>query len=161
MRLKIGGSVELKRLARCGSWSFKTFNMNTLLKFCGCISFIGTIVFSSCKKEKSCESCQTSAPSSGTNKPPIAIAGPDQVITLPTDSIFLDSSASNDPDGTISDPIAIGWLWTKISGHSSFTISDTRMSATTVKSLMKGICQFELRLTDNSASYFSMSPFIF
>jgi hypothetical protein len=55
------------------------------------------VVFYSCKKEKSCEG------SIGTNnKPPMAIAGPDQVITLPTDSISLDDSASNDPDGTIS-----------------------------------------------------------
>ena len=46
---------------------------------------------------------------------PTAIAGPDQVITLPTDSISLDGSASSDPDGTISE-----WLWTKIEGPASF-----------------------------------------
>ena len=51
------------------------------------------------------------------NKLPTAIAGPDQVITLPTDSISLDSSTSSDPDGTISD-----WLWKKISGPASFSI---------------------------------------
>ena len=68
----------------------------------------------SCKKETSCESYKEN------NKPPIAIAGPDQMITLPTDSISLDGSASNDPDGTISDPIAIGWLWKKIEGPASF-----------------------------------------
>jgi hypothetical protein len=56
----------------------------------------------SCKKEKSCEGCKEN------NRPPIAIAGPDQVIALPTASISLDGSASNDPDGTISE-----WLWTK------------------------------------------------
>ena len=60
------------------------------------------VVFLSCKKETSCEGCKEN------NKPPIAVAGPDQVITLPTDSISLAGSASNDPDGTIS-----GWLWTK------------------------------------------------
>ena len=47
-------------------------------------------------------------------KPPIAISGPVQVITLPTDSILLDGSTSSDPDGTISDPIAIGWLWARV-----------------------------------------------
>jgi hypothetical protein len=26
---------------------------------------------------------------------------------------LLDGSSFNDPDGTISDPIAIGWLWKK------------------------------------------------
>ena len=54
------------------------------------------------------------------NKPPIAVAGSDQVITLPTDSALLDGSASSDPDGKISDPIAIGWRWEKISGPASF-----------------------------------------
>ena len=43
------------------------------------------------------------------NKRPIAIAGPDQVITLPSDNILLDGSASNNPDGTISE-----WLWTRV-----------------------------------------------
>ncbi|HET6766136.1 MAG TPA: hypothetical protein VFH08_02015 [Chitinophagaceae bacterium] len=33
-----------------------------------------------------------------------AIAGPDQVITLPADSVLLDGSSSNDPDGRISHP---------------------------------------------------------
>ena len=70
-------------------------------------------IFLSCKKEKSCEGCP------GTNRLPIAIAGPDQVITLPTDSISLDGSASNDPDGTISE-----WLWKKISGPASFNINN-------------------------------------
>jgi hypothetical protein len=49
------------------------------------------------------------------NKPPIAKAGPDQVITLPTDSVLLDGNSSSDPDGKISE-----WLWTKISGPASF-----------------------------------------
>ena len=35
------------------------------------------------------------------NKPPIAVAGPDQVITLPTDSVSLDGNSSSDPDGAI------------------------------------------------------------
>ncbi len=56
----------------------------------------------------------------GGNKPPTANAGPDQVITLPTDSISLDGSASSDPDGTISER-----LWTKISGLASFNIKSS------------------------------------
>jgi hypothetical protein len=53
-------------------------------------------MFISCKKETSCEGCKEN------NKPPVAIAGSDQVITLPTDSVSLDGSASSDPDGKIS-----------------------------------------------------------
>jgi len=73
------------------------------------------VVFFSYQKELSCEGCDNGNDS--TYKSPIAKAGPDQVITLPTDSISLDGSASNDPDGTISE-----WLWTKISGPASFSI---------------------------------------
>ena len=97
------------------------------------ISFAGIISFLSCKKEKSCEGCING------NKPPIAIAGPDQVVTLPTDSISLDGKASSGPDGTISDPIAIGWLWTKISGPVSFSIANSSITRTVVKNLAAGI----------------------
>lgn len=88
------------------------------------LSISVTGIFFSCKKETSCEGCKEN------NKPPIAIAGPDQVITLPTDSISLGGSASNDPDGTISDR-----FWKKISGPASFIITNTRTAETTVKKL--------------------------
>ena len=76
------------------------------------ISVAGIIFILSCKKEKSCEEC---------NKPPTAVAGPDQVITLPPDSVSLDGSSSNDPDGTISE-----WLWKKISGPASFNSQNSK-----------------------------------
>src|SRR4026207_2158487 len=83
-------------------------------------------IFFSCKKEKSCEGCIG-------NKPPTAVAGPDQVITLPTDSVSLDGNASSDPDGTISE-----WLWTKISGPASFNFSNASIAKTVVKNLSAG-----------------------
>jgi hypothetical protein len=97
------------------------------------------ILIVSCKKEKSCEGCATK-----NNKPPIAIAGPDQLITLPTDSIVLDGRSSSDPDGTIS-----VWLWTKISGPAFFTIIKPADSLTNVKALVAGSYLFELKVTDN------------
>lgn len=48
------------------------------------------------------------------NKPPIALAGSDQLITLPTDSVLLDSSTSSNPDGSIS-----SYLLAKISRPAS------------------------------------------
>ena len=92
----------------------------------------------SCKKETSCEGCIEN------NKPPIAIAGPDQVITLPIDSVSLDGRSSRDPDGTISE-----WRWTKISGPVSFAINNELTAKTIVKSLIAGTYQFELKITDN------------
>lgn len=69
------------------------------------------VVFLSCKKETSCEGCREN------NKPPIAVAGPDQVITLPTDSILLNGASSNDADGYIT-----SYYWKKISGPAFFSI---------------------------------------
>ena len=73
--------------------------MKPVLKFVAFVLLAGVLFNISCKKEYSCENCING------NQPPIANAGPDQVITLPTDSVSLDGTASNDPDGKIS-----GWL---------------------------------------------------
>ena len=89
-----------------------------------------------CKKERSCESCQT-------NKSPIAVAGPDQTISLPTNSIFLDGSASNDPDGSITT-----WQWSKVSGPVSFAMANTGIAKTQVNDLAEGTYLFELKVTD-------------
>ena len=104
------------------------------------IAFTGIFIFNSCKKEKSCEGCKEN------NKPPIAIAGPDQVVTLPTDSISLDGSASNDPDGKISE-----WRWKKIEGPASFNIVAANNAKTKVKNLVAGTYEFELMVTDNGS----------
>src|SRR5215203_2835594 len=113
--------------------------MKSIIARASYIFLAAVIIFSSCKKETSCENCADK------KKPPIAIAGPDQVITLPTDSISLDGNGSSDPDGTIS-----AWLWTKISGPASLSIHRSSDSTTPVKNLVKGTYQFELKITDNS-----------
>ncbi len=103
-----------------------------------CCFIMPTVLFYSCKKEYSCEGCR------GDNKPPTANAGPDQTITLPTDSILLDGSSSSDPDGMIS-----SYLWTKISGPASFNVVKPTDSITKLKTLVVGTYQFELKVTDN------------
>lgn len=106
------------------------------------LTVAGIMIFLSCKKEPSCEGCRE------WNKPPIAVAGPDRVITLPTDSVLLDGSSSSDPDGKIS-----VWRWTKISGPASFNIIRQSDSITLVKLLVTGTYQFELKVKDNGALY--------
>ncbi|MEO7483223.1 MAG: hypothetical protein ABIT81_05650 [Ferruginibacter sp.] len=98
------------------------------------------MLYLSCKKELSCENCATGK----INKSPKAIAGPDQIIFLPADSISLDGSISYDPDGTI-----VSYKWTKISGPSSANILKTDSSKTPVKSLIMGVYKFELTVKDN------------
>ena len=112
--------------------------MKFCLHFFASIFIFGIIANLSCKKETSCEGCATK-----NNKPPIAVAGPDQVITLPADSVLLDGKQSSDPDGIIS-----SYLWTKISGPASFNIVKPADSITKLKTLVAGTYQFELKVTD-------------
>src|SRR5690606_32237943 len=96
---------------------------------------------SRCKKEYSCEGCNTN------NQPPIAVAGPDQFINLQSDNVILDGSASSDPDGNITI-----WRWTKIEGPASFQINDLNSARTTVGILVQGVYQFELKVTDDNGA---------
>ena len=82
-----------------------------------------------------------------TNLPPIANAGTDQTITLPTNTVTLNGSASTDPDGTIST-----YAWAKISGPASGTIANAAQATTAVNSLTRGVYEFQLTVTDNSGA---------
>ncbi|HXB29610.1 MAG TPA: PKD domain-containing protein, partial [Puia sp.] len=81
------------------------------------------------------------------NIPPVANAGPDQTITLPINSVTLNGSASSDPDGTIT-----GYLWTKISGPTQFTIVNNSSASTIVNNLTAGSYSFQLKVTDNGGA---------
>ena len=80
------------------------------------------------------------------NIPPIANAGQDQSITLPTNSLTF-SGSGRDTDGTIS-----SYSWTKISGPSSYTITNAASPGTTVTGLVQGVYQFRLTVTDNNGA---------
>jgi hypothetical protein len=86
-------------------------------------------------------------PVSGTNKPPIANAGPDQEITLPANTVELDGSASQDPDGYIN-----YYRWTRIAGNSSAFIVGPGASRTTIRNLFPGTYLFVLAVRDNGGS---------
>ena len=79
----------------------------------------------------------------GRNLPPVANAGADQAIPLPTNTINLNGGRSTDPNNNIS-----SYAWTKISGPSSFNISNANAVQTQVTNLVQGIYQFELKVTD-------------
>ncbi|HTB23971.1 MAG TPA: PKD domain-containing protein [Puia sp.] len=81
------------------------------------------------------------------NQPPVAKAGPDQTITLPTNSVTLNGSASSDPDGTIA-----SYLWTKISGPAQFNIVNNTSANTIVNNLTAGSYSFQLKVTDNGGA---------
>jgi dipeptidyl aminopeptidase/acylaminoacyl peptidase len=97
---------------------------------------------SGCKKELSCEDClNTKQPP--TDHPPVANAGNDTTIMLPANTVNLNGSLSFDPDSNITD-----YLWTNISGPSSFNITDSNAVQTTVTNLVQGVYLFELKVTD-------------
>src|SRR4030095_8640293 len=120
----------------------KPFSMRIIILLI--LSFAGVIIFISCKKEYSCENCNSNPSSANANKPPIAVAGADQIVILPIDSVSLDGTSSSDTDGTISE-----WHWTKISGPASLNILNAASAKAVAKGLAAGTYQFELKVTDN------------
>lgn len=110
-----------------------------------------SILLISCEKEEMFESQgdTTQSPitdqASPSNQSPIAIAGPDQIITMPEDSILLDASASHDSTGIRS------YSWRKIEGPENFSIISPSAVQTLVENLTVGIYKFELTVI-NTAS---------
>ena len=109
-----------------------------------------SIIFFSCKKERTSanggvnESANAGRRSGGKKPlPPVANAGPDQTIILPLNTVALNGSASTDPNNNIS-----GYLWTQISGPSSFTITNANAVQTQVTNLIASVYKFELKVTD-------------
>ena len=113
-----------------------SLSMKTRLYFFLLLPLTGITILFSCKKEDVCKNCET-------NKPPIANAGTDVVITLPTNTANLNGGQSTDPDNNI-----IGYQWSRILGPPSFNIVNPASSQTQVTSLSEGIYQFELKVTD-------------
>lgn len=81
------------------------------------------------------------------NQPPVANAGNNQTITLPVNTVTFNGNGT-DADGNI-----VSYQWTKISGPASFVIVSPTQPQTVINSLVQGVYQFELRVTDNSGAF--------
>jgi len=77
------------------------------------------------------------------NQAPVANAGADRTITLPTNSLTV-TGTGTDTDGNIA-----SYQWTKISGPATFSITSPTQAQTLISNLIQGTYQFELRVTDN------------
>jgi hypothetical protein len=77
------------------------------------------------------------------NRVPVANAGSDQRILIPTNSITLDGSSSTDPDNNIT-----SYSWSQVSGHPTTTIISPNAIQTQVHSFVEHVYQFELKITD-------------
>jgi hypothetical protein len=82
--------------------------------------------------------------SSAPNQLPVASAGNDQNIVLPTSSTSLNGTASSDADGSI-----VTYQWSQLSGPNTANIVSPGSATTTVSGLIEGSYSFELTVTDN------------
>jgi len=80
------------------------------------------------------------------NQRPSANAGSDETITLPNNTVTLNGSGS-DGDGSIS-----SYDWSKLSGPSSANINSSESASTKITSLVQGVYQFLLKVTDNAGA---------
>jgi hypothetical protein len=109
----------------------------------------GCTIFISCKKDSPASAgIVTPLPPPPANRPPVANVGIDQTITLPSNSVILNGSASVDPDNNIT-----SYAWTKISGPSSFNIANANAVQTQVSNLVQGNYKFELKVTDTAGLF--------
>lgn len=106
------------------------------------LCLLAVLYFASCKKEMSCENCRDRF-GFGLNNAPVANAGPDQTITLTTNSFNLDGGSSTDRDNNITK-----YEWINISGPSVVKIANANAVQTSVNNFMEGVYQFELKVTD-------------
>lgn len=81
------------------------------------------------------------------NRVPVAIAGNDVNLTLPTNFTFLNGNASNDPDGSI-----VTYSWSQISGPSQPDLGNTSFNFLNVYNLIIGTYVFRLTVVDNKAA---------
>ncbi len=80
-----------------------------------------------------------------TNQPPIANAGSDRTIILPTNTVNLTGSGS-DPDGSI-----VRYGWSKVSGP-SVTMGATNQNILNLSNLVEGVYTFRLEVEDNAGA---------
>jgi len=76
---------------------------------------------------------------------PVANAGADINLVLPANSTNLDGSASSDPGGG-----TLKFVWTKVSGPSSFSITGDSTSTASIGNLTEGTYQLKLTVTNSA-----------
>lgn len=76
---------------------------------------------------------------------PVADAGLDKTLYLPTNSVIIDGSKSSDPDGEIT-----AYKWSQISGPTTATLTNQFTSVVTISNLQMGDYKFSLAVTDDS-----------
>jgi len=85
--------------------------------------------------------------SNGNNSAPVANAGWNQRLTLPTNAATLNGSASSDSDGNI-----VSYQWTQVSGPTTAPMSNPNNVTNVVSNMVAGTYTFRLTVTDNQGA---------
>jgi len=88
----------------------------------------------------------SSTPPPAGNIAPVANAGADQTVNLPTNSANLTGSGY-DQDGSIA-----SYIWSQVSGPNTATMSSSWAANNTVSGLVAGTYVFRLKVTDNAGA---------
>ena len=109
--------------------------------------YIFTLTTTDNQGGKGTDNVQITVNAAAANQPPVANAGSDMNITLPTNTVSVSGSASKDPNGTIS-----SYTWTKIAGPTSYTIANSSAMGTSISNLASGVYAFQLKVMDNAGA---------
>ncbi len=77
------------------------------------------------------------------NPPPVALAGPDQVLNFPVVSTVLNGNGRG-VNATITN-----YKWNKVSGPSQYAITNNTTQSANINNLAQGVYEFELIVTDS------------
>lgn len=132
---KSEGMVMARAIVQPGAGRLVLENKDTLIITTTVKNFPYVVTDTTIKK-------YVSTPTPPTNKPPIANAGIDKAITLPTSSVQL-SGTGVDSDGLIAT-----YTWSKVSGGVA-VISSPSSATTNVSGLVQGEYVFSLTVKDN------------
>ncbi|WP_347157367.1 malectin domain-containing carbohydrate-binding protein [Pontibacter chitinilyticus] len=85
--------------------------------------------------------------SEAVNEPPVANAGTDQTITLPTSKVTLTGTGSDKEDGA-----KVSFAWSQLSGPNTAVIAAATQATTDVTGLVEGAYTFQLTVTDSKGA---------
>lgn len=88
------------------------------------------------------------APTTPQNQPPVVNAGPNQTITLPTNTVTLDGSATD--DGLPNNTLTVSW--SKVSGPGTVTFSSPNTATTQATFSTSGVYVLQLTANDTQLS---------
>ena len=86
-------------------------------------------------------------PAPAVNQAPVANAGSNIIITLPTSTATLNGTGSSDADGTIA-----SYQWTQVSGPNTATIGNAAQASASLSGLVQGSYNFRLTVRDNDGA---------